>query len=83
MPQKKQQNLNRGHFNHDKLNQNQLTEPAKGVKFHPVLNIEHKEHNVDAAHAKINIGKFIYKLLTHEIAEVFSVGRDTGYQALS
>ena len=40
------------------------------MKCHPVLNIEHKEHKVDATHAKINIGKFIYKLLTHEIAEV-------------
>lgn len=58
------------HFNHDKLNQKQLTALAKGVKCHPVLNIEHSEHKVDATHAKINIGKFIYKLLTREIAEI-------------
>ena len=41
------------HFNHDKLNQKQLTALAKGVKCHRVLNIEHKEHKVDATHAKI------------------------------
>ena len=58
------------HFNHDKLNQTQLTALAKGVKCHPVLNIEHSEDKVDATDVKINIGKFIYKLLTREIAEV-------------
>ena len=40
------------------------------MKCHPALNIEHAEHKIDATHAKINIRKFTYKLLTREIAEV-------------
>jgi len=35
---------------------------AKGVKAHPVLNIDYSEHKVDANHARINSGKFCYKL---------------------
>ncbi|RMX37263.1 hypothetical protein pdam_00025864, partial [Pocillopora damicornis] len=58
------------HFNPNKLTQSQLSAVAKGVKTHPVLNIEHAEHKVDATHARINLGKFCYKLLIREIAGV-------------
>ena len=36
------------HCNPNKLTQSQLSAVAKGVKTHPVLNIEHAEHKVDA-----------------------------------
>ena len=58
------------HFNPNKLTQSQLSAVAKGVKTHPLLNIEHAEHKVDATHARINLGKFCYKLLIREIAGV-------------
>ena len=58
------------HFNPDKLNPSQLSAVTKGVKTHPVLNIEHSEHKVDATHANINLGKFVYKLLIREVAGV-------------
>lgn len=58
------------HCNPNKLTQSQLSAVAKGVKTHPVLNIEHAEHKVDATHARINLGKFCYKLLIREIAGV-------------
>ena len=58
------------HFNPDKLTQTQLSAVAKGVKAHPVLNIDHSEHKVDATHARINLGKFCYKLLIREIAGI-------------
>jgi len=58
------------HFNPNKLTQSQLSAVIKGVKTHPVLNIEHAEHKVDATHARINLGKFCYKLLIREIAGV-------------
>ncbi|CAH3029727.1 unnamed protein product [Porites evermanni] len=45
------------HFNPDKLNPSQLSAVAKG-------------HKVDATHAKINLGKFVYKLLIREVAGV-------------
>ena len=35
-----------------------------------MLNIEHSEHKVDATHARINVGKFCYKLLVREIAGI-------------
>ena len=35
-----------------------------------MLNIEHAEHKVDAIHARINLGKFCYKLLISEIAGI-------------
>ena len=58
------------HCNPNKLTQSQLSAVAKGVKTHPVLNIEHAEHKVDTTHARINLGKFCYKLLIREIAGV-------------
>lgn len=58
------------HFNPDKLNPSQLCAVTKGVKTHTVLNIEHSEHKVDATHANINLGKFVYKLLIGEVAGV-------------
>jgi len=35
-----------------------------------VLNIEHSEHKVDATHARINVGKFCYKLVIRKIAGI-------------
>lgn len=58
------------HFNPDKLNPSQLSAVAKGVKTHPILNIEHSEHKVDATLAKINLRTFVYKLLIREVAGV-------------
>ena len=58
------------HFNPNKLTQAQLSAVSKGVKTHPVLNIEHSEHKVDATHARINVGTFCYKLLIREIAGI-------------
>ena len=51
------------HFNPSKLTQARLSAVAKGVKTHPVPNIEHSEHKVDTTHARINVESFVTSYL--------------------